>query len=260
METIAIIQARMTSTRLPGKILKDFSNGVNMLDLQLQALQKTIPLSHIYIATTTNPEDDPVYERYHQICNVYRGDEADVLSRFLDITRSSRADHVIRVSSDNPFILPEGIRYLVEDHIKKNADYTTFTIEELPSMLVPNGFYVEVISAKALLDIETKANEREKEHVTYALYTRLKSDYQINLIDVNELNPILNNKHFRFSVDTPEDFEFIDQLIQALDIGHEIDMTVIENVIAYVDQHHLLTQMQQESNKKKNVKSAYTKD
>ncbi|MCH9741442.1 MAG: hypothetical protein K0U38_11485 [Epsilonproteobacteria bacterium] len=254
MKTIAIIQARMTSSRLPGKIIKDFSNNLNMLDMQLQTLQKILDSKQIYIATTVNAEDDIIETKYQHICNVYRGSEEDVLSRFLDIAKESKAEHIIRIASDNPFIFFEGISHLLNEHYKTDADYTTFSIEDTPSMLVPCGLYVEIIRTNALFEINDKANEIEKEHVTYAIYTRLKEEYRVNLIAVSDYNEKLNNKNFRYTIDTQEDFNFINNIIKTLNITQSINIDVIKNIIDYTQNNHLVEIMQDESNKTKNSK------
>jgi len=254
MKTIAIIQARMSSSRLPGKILKNFSNNLNMLEMQLQTLQKILNPKHIYIATTTNRGDDMIQTKYQDTYNVYRGEEDDVLSRFLDIIQESKADTIIRIASDNPFIFYEGISYLLDRHKKNAADYTTFSIEEIPSMLVPCGLYVEVVSSKALLDVEKKADKTEKEHVTYALYTRLKENHKVQLLAIQRYHKELNNKNLRYTVDTAEDFLFIDQTIQELNINKAIDVKTIQKIIKYSNKNHHIEKMQKESKKEKNSK------
>lgn len=252
-ETIVIIQARMTSSRLPGKILKNFSNGLNMLDMQINTLQNVVPKNNIYIATTKNEADDVIEQRYQGICNIFRGDENDVLSRFLSIIKSTNAKDVIRISSDNPFIFSEGINYLLACHIKNRSDYTTFNIENIPSMLVPIGLFVEIISANALLDIKAKVNDIEKEHVTFALYNRLKNQYRVNLISIVNIYPVLNNKDLRFTVDTTEDFDFIDSIINKLDINI-IDLLIIEKIVSYIKNKDFINNMILESNKIRNSK------
>ena len=257
-ETIAIIQARMTSTRLPGKILKNFSNGFNMLDMQLQSLQKVLPRDAIFIATTINKEDDIIEKTYQEHCNIYRGNEKNVLSRFLAIAKKTQAKNIIRIASDNPFIFYEGISSLLNYHTNNKNDYTSFSIENLPAMLVPLGLFVEVLSSKALFDIEQYANDIEKEHVTFALYNRLKNNYKIELIDVNLVYTCLNNKNFRFTVDTLEDFLLIDKIIQDLNIK-EINFLIIKKIIEYTKYKNILKTMKTESKKKGNIKQ-YEKD
>ena len=228
MKTIAIIQARMTSSRLAGKIIKNFSSGLNMLDMQIQTLSTILDTKNIYIATTNNQEDNIIEEKYATTCNIYRGSEDDVLSRFLEISKFSNADNIIRIASDNPFIFKEGIEFLINEHQKRKSDYTTFAIEGKPSMLVPCGLYVEIITAATLLEIEEHANITEKEHVTYALYTRLKNKYNINLLDITPISNLLNNVNLRYTVDTTEDFLFIDKIIKDLNLDQIITLDLIK--------------------------------
>jgi spore coat polysaccharide biosynthesis protein SpsF len=229
--------------------------------MQLQTLQQILPLSQIYIASTKNPSDDIIEEKYKNICNVYRGDEEDVLSRFLEISKVSNATNIIRIASDNPFIFKEGIAFLVQEHLKKSSDYTTFSIEEQPSMLVPCGLYVEIITAHALLEIEKNANKLEKEHVTYAIYTRLKEDYKVDLIKIEKVHPLLNNKSLRYTIDTLEDFNFIDGIIKELNIKQSpITLDQIINIIEYSKKTNALEIMEHESNKDKNSKNYQQRD
>lgn len=261
MKTIAIIQARMSSSRLPGKIIKNFSNNLNMLDMQIKTLQSILPSDQIYIATTCKNTDDIIEKKYQDVCNVYRGDEEDVLSRFLDISKKVNAENIIRIASDNPFIFKEGIEFLLKEHANKHSDYTTFSIEEYPSMLVPCGLYVEVITANALLEIEKNATKTEKEHVTYAIYTRLKASYNVNLISVDHLNNLLNNKDLRYTIDTPEDFQFINDIITKLKINNKpITLDLILEIIEHSKATNALNIMKNESNKEKNSKNYQQED
>jgi spore coat polysaccharide biosynthesis protein SpsF (cytidylyltransferase family) len=244
----------MTSSRLPGKIIKDFSNDLNMLDMQLKTLLKIFDKDCIYIATTTNTEDDVIEKKYKSQCNIYRGSEDDVLSRFLEIIKITNATNIIRIASDNPFILYEGIEVLLKYHIENNSDYTTFKIEDIPAMLVPSGLYVEIVSSKALLEVKTKANDIEKEHVTFALYNRLKNNYKVSLIDISTVYSFLNNKDLRFTVDTKEDFEFINNIIKELKIQN-LNINIIKKIVSYTIDKNLLNYMIEESNKKRNSKN-----
>jgi spore coat polysaccharide biosynthesis protein SpsF len=243
----------MASTRLPGKVLKIFSNGLTMLDMQLNSLLKIFKKDEIYIATTTNKDDDDIENKYKGICKVYRGSEKDVLSRFLDILSLTNAKNIIRVSSDNPFIFYEGVKYLLNKHIVSNSDYTTFKTHNIPSMLAPVGLYAEIISPRALQGIKVEANDMEKEHVTYAVYNRLKKHYKINLIRIDSAYPYLNNQDYRFTVDTINDFQFVDNIINKLDIKL-VDICILQNIITYILDKNLIENMKIESMKKDNKK------
>ncbi len=251
MNFAVIIQARMSSTRLPGKILKEFSNGKSMLDMQIDTLKSFVPSENIYIATTEKHTDDIIEEKYSSICNVYRGSEQDVLSRYVNILKEKEISAVVRISSDNPFILPEGIEYLLSLHFAEKSDYTTFSIEGIPSMLVPCGLYAEVVSSKALLDLYMRANDIEKEHVTFGIYNRYKESYNVNFINVKDFYDELDNKDLRYTVDTSDDFLFIDNIIKEFDIK-ELSLNILKDILKYGFEH--IEEMKNESNKKKNLK------
>src|SRR5689334_16952173 len=102
MKTVIIIQARMTSTRLPGKVLMDLS-GQPMLAQQIGRLRQSRKSQEVMIATTVNTTDDPIVELARQMSlGCVRGDERDVLSRYVMAARQTEADVVVRVTSDCP--------------------------------------------------------------------------------------------------------------------------------------------------------------
>lgn len=251
---IVIIQARMASTRLPGKVLKNFSNGMSILDLQLATLSKIFDKNSIFIATTTNASDDIIEDRYSSEFNIYRGSEDDVMSRFNHIAKITKADNIVRLASDNPFVFIEGISTLLKLHEKSQADYTTYKIEGQPSMLVPVGLFVEVVSAQALQKIDTLANSLEKEHVTFAIYNRLNNLFNVQLMDIKNIYPALNNKDYRFTVDTLEDFMMINKIISDLNIVNKIDLHTLDEILRYVKKNNLIKIMKSESYKIKNSK------
>jgi len=257
---IAIIQARMSSTRLPGKVLMHFSNGMTLLDFQLATLFKLFDKNKIFIATTTNKSDDLIKEQYDSIVNVYRGSENDVLSRFIEIAEITKADNIIRMASDNPFVFFEGIADLLNSHEKHQADYTTFTINHKPSMLIPTGLFVEIVTSDALKKIQCLTTSMEKEHVTYAIYNRLKADFHVNLIDIKTCYPLLANEDLRFTVDTNEDFLMVDSIIAELDLSNEIGFKRIEDIIAHSMKKNLTEIMIEETQKKKNSKFYQTEN
>lgn len=256
---IAIIQARMLSTRLPGKVLKYFSNGMTLLDFQLATLYKLFDKDKIFIATTTNESDKVIKEKYSTVVNVYRGSENDVLSRFVEIAEISQADNIVRLASDNPFVFFEGIECLLNFHEKYQADYTTFTITDKPSMLIPAGLFAEVVTADALKNINVLTNSLEKEHVTFAVYNRLKNLFHIKFIDIKKVFPLLANDDFRFTVDTNEDFAMIDKIIKGLNLSNLINYNLVLTIIEYVKKNNLMELMKKETKKNINSKIYGTK-
>ena len=107
MRRVVIVQARMTSTRLPGKVLADVA-GKPMLERQLERLARCDHADEIALAITTNPDDDPLAELAERLgYGVHRGSEHDVLTRYAEAAAKFRADVVVRVTSDCPLIDPE---------------------------------------------------------------------------------------------------------------------------------------------------------
>ena len=253
-KTIAVIQARMQSGRLPGKVLKPFCNGLTLLDYQLACLGDCLPPDRIYIATTTNPEDDAIQEKYAPKVHVYRGSEINVLSRFIDIAKASGAGHIIRMPSDNPFIFAEGIDALLNGHFKSAADYTSFVIEGTPAMLSTTGLFAEVIKAHALLALGDLTEPLEKEHVTLAIYTRLRQRFALHFIDASKAFAHLADPSLRLTVDTTEDFALVDTLIRSFNLSGKTTLSVIENIIDYLHRENLIQKMEQESLKPQNRK------
>ena len=253
-KNIAIIQARMSSTRLPGKILKPFSNGMNLLDFQIATLLKLFDKNHIFIATTTNKYDDLVKKKYGSSVYVYRGNENDVLSRFVEIAEITKATNIIRLTSDNPFVFFEGIAALLKSHEKNQVDYTTFTINKKPSMLAPTGLFTEIVTSCALRKISNIATPEEKEHVTYGIYNRFKTDFNLNFIDIKKDYPLLAKEDLRFTVDTDEDFTMINKIITELNLSNYINYKKLEKIIKYSLKKKLTEFMKKETQKKKNLK------
>lgn len=198
-KTAFIIQARMQSTRLPGKVMKPLplTGGKPLLGWIIDELRR-VDLPNIEIITATSVhKSDNVIERYCQTKNVkcYRGDEEDVLSRFQEITAEGNYDTVLRFTADNPFLDSEMIKNTVAFHLKHNNQYTNSTG-------IPLGMLVEVINGPTLVDLqEHPLTEMDKEHVT--LYVRRKEEFKKGVFKTN-INPELKN--LRITVDYPSDF------------------------------------------------------
>lgn len=199
-----IIQARLSSTRLPNKILLDFCNGNNILEVLYERLSKNTDYP-VIIATTTN-ENDTVLVDFLQQKNIpyYQGSELDVLSRFIKTAEHFKLTHIIRVCSDNPFLYPDYIEKMVEillEHV--NIDYVSFKIAEKPSILTHYGFFSELVSLNAL-NIANKTNgSYHHEHVTSYIYNN-ESEFNIRWIGVNKT--LEDNEHIRLTVDDDTDF------------------------------------------------------
>jgi len=207
MTTLIIVQARMTSTRLPGKVLLPLA-GEPMLTRLLERLRRVLRAHGIVIATTTNATDDAIAALcVQQGVPCHRGSEHDVLSRYADAARLQGADVVVRITSDCPLIDPELIDQVIAAYQEGDSDYVSNML--LPTW--PYGMAVEVFSAAALDQAHAEATQpADREHVTPFLYAHPER-YRLR----NVTSPVNLSQH-RWTVDTPEDYELVSRLFKAL--------------------------------------------
>lgn len=202
---VAIIQARMGSTRLPGKILKNVL-GKPLLGYLIDRLKGSRHVNKIVIATTDQKQDDPiaVYAK-NQNVEVFRGSEDDVLDRYAKAAKQSGAGVVVRITSDCPLIDPSVIDRGVQIFLDNDADYVTNTL----TRTYPRGMDVEVFSREALEIAADKAiAKEEREHVTPYIVRHPDLFKQRNFIYSHD------NSSLRWTVDTQEDFMLISKLIE----------------------------------------------
>jgi spore coat polysaccharide biosynthesis protein SpsF len=211
MTTLIIVQARMTSTRLPGKVLLPLA-GEPMITRLVQRLRRVQLASGIVIATTTNATDNPIAA----LCETlgvpsHRGSELDVLSRYADAAREHGADVVVRITSDCPLIDPALIDQVIATYEEGDSDYVSNMLP--PSW--PYGMAVEVFSAAALMQAHAEATQAaEREHVTPFIYWHPER-YRLRNVE----SPVDLSRH-RWTVDTPEDYELVRRLFETLIPAH----------------------------------------
>lgn len=207
MKRVAILQARMTSTRLPGKILIPVL-GKPLLAYEVERLQLCKNIDELLIATTTNAQDDAVVDfcdRFQLSC--FRGSEPDVLARFHGAARQAQADMIVRVTGDCPLIDPVVVDAVIAAYEAGQADYVSNTLERT----FPRGLDVEVFSAEALEKCHREAQEpTEREHVTPYIYRHPER------FVIQQHQQAANHSDLRWTVDTPEDFELIRLILEAL--------------------------------------------
>ncbi|WP_045457892.1 cytidylyltransferase domain-containing protein [Sporocytophaga myxococcoides] len=207
MKKVGIVtQARMTSTRLPGKILKEI-NGKSLLLYHLERLATTgLP---VIIATTENVTDDPVVEFSKKNCIPYhRGSENNVLSRYYNAAVENSLDVIVRVTSDCPLIDGQLIRAGINRYLEEGNESTY--LSNVLKRYFPRGFDFEIFSFSLLKDAFMNAQTTsDLEHVTP--YINQNKSGKVNFLDVVDSE---DNSDIRITVDTPEDFLLLDKLIK----------------------------------------------
>lgn len=201
MNIVSIVQARMGSTRLPGKVLADIA-GITLIDRIIARVRAAPSVGSVVVATSDSSEDDELVEHVRKtgLASIYRGSEFDVLARFAGAATMSRADIVVRITADDPFkdaeVIEQGIGLLVSD---TSLDYCSNTLRPT----YPEGLDVEVFRASALHRAHSEAKlPSEREHVTPfiwknpGLFRALNFEYERDL------------SSWRWTVDYPEDLEF----------------------------------------------------
>jgi len=199
----------MTSTRLPGKVLKTVL-GKPLLEYQIERLQRVRLADAVVIATTTNDTDDPIValcDRLSVPC--VRGSEEDVLGRYYEGAIAHQADVIVRVTSDCPLIDPAIIDQAIQYYLDpaRPWDYVSNT----RTRTYPRGMDTEVFSAQALGTAFQEATEQpDREHVTPFLY------HHGDRFRLGSVTAAHNHSHHRWTVDTSEDFELIRRMLEAL--------------------------------------------
>lgn len=204
---VAIVQARMTSTRLPGKVLADIE-GEPMILRQLERVSRAASLDAIVVATSEDPSDDElvavVGEAGYQ---VVRGSLDDVLDRFVAAMEATGAGTIVRITADCPLHSPAVIDEVIASFLVSGADYASNTMDPT----YPDGVDVEVVKAAVLQEVAGIATDPpEREHVTLGVYRRPER-YRIHSVQGEQ-----DLSDLRWTVDTPEDLAFVREVYARL--------------------------------------------
>jgi spore coat polysaccharide biosynthesis protein SpsF len=199
---LAILQARMSSSRLPGKVMAPVL-GEPMIGRQIERLKRAKGIDRLVVATSTDPSDDPLADYVKTLgVGLFRGALDDVLGRFgALLAKVPQADTVIRLTADCPLADPALVDRVVKHHHEAKADYTSNT---LGTRTYPKGLDVEVVRAEALKQANEWAHEAyDREHVTPYIYKR-PDTYKLAGVARHE-----SLADLRWTVDFPQDLEFV---------------------------------------------------
>jgi spore coat polysaccharide biosynthesis protein SpsF len=209
---IAIIQVRMSSTRLPGKVLQDLG-GRPVLDRMIERVMRAKQVTETVVATTTDPLDQPIVELCQRLRTpVFRGSLPDVLDRYYQCAVDYRADYVVRLTGDCPLIDPDLIDQVVKALLDNPVDFTCNRLPPPFARTFPIGLDVEACTFEALGNAWKNATAKhDREHVMPYLYEvpgRFRVKQMQNDVDYGNL---------RWTLDTPEDLELLREVIKRLD-------------------------------------------
>lgn len=227
---VAIVQARMGSSRLPGKVLARVVEKT-LLEHLVERLRRARTLSDIFIATTNQPADDAIENEAVRLgVSCFRGDEDDVLARFDGAASASAADVVVRVTADCPLLDPAEVDKVVSAFLvaKPQVDYAAnFAPYERK---IPLGLSVEVMTRAALSRAcRDGLDKHHREHVTPYLY---ESPGRFSSLVVH---PPRNLAHLRLTVDTAEDLSVVTAVLEAID--REPDRTSLSAALRFLEEN-----------------------
>jgi spore coat polysaccharide biosynthesis protein SpsF len=211
MNVVCIIQARMGSTRLPGKVLLPLQ-GKTVLHHVIDRVFDAETITKVVVATTENERDEEIVRAvkdYHPKLSVFRGSEDDVLDRYYHAAKEAGADIVVRVTSDCPLIDPEIVDHVVSPLLHDpTMDYSSNVLGDLT---YPRGLDVQAIKFSTLEQLwNTTTDPEDREHVTLYLRKHPESFLATRI----QLSPNLN--HYRWTLDEERDYEMIKTMYERL--------------------------------------------
>jgi spore coat polysaccharide biosynthesis protein SpsF len=201
MTVLAVLQARMSSTRLPGKVLMPLV-GAPMIVRQIERVSRARRIDRLVVATSVNPEDDAI----ETVCRregiaVHRGPLDDVLARFVGALDAYPADHVVRLTADCPLADPDVIDATIDLHLVSGADYASNSPDDAA---FAKGLDVEVMTAATLRRAaDEAATPEEHEHVTWGIW-HAPDRYRLAW-----LSAAPGEAEVRWTVDRPDDYAFV---------------------------------------------------
>lgn len=204
---LAVLQARLSSTRLPGKVLKDVHDEPMILR-QIERISQSRLIDKLVVATSTEPSDDALVELLQSAdIEVRRGPLHDVVARFETVVGEYHPTAIVRLTADCPLTDSNVIDEVIREHVGSAADYTSNTLERT----FPDGLDVECFSADAFERMrQSELSDDEREHVTMAFYSHPDTYVLHSVTQANDVSGL------RWTVDVHNDLEFVRQVYRDL--------------------------------------------
>ncbi len=208
MKIIVTIEARMGSTRLPGKVLKEVC-GKPLLQHMIERLRRSEKVDDVVVATTVNPKDNAIEALCHKIaCSYYRGSENDITQRLIDTAKHFEADLIVQTTGDCPLHDPFVIDEAVTAYLGSKVEYVSNRLVRT----YPTGLDTQVYSPKVLQKVTERTQDAtDREHGSYYIYTHPKEFTMKNFSSSQ-----LKCPEKRWCLDYPEDFTLIQKVYEAL--------------------------------------------
>jgi len=235
---VTVIQARVGSSRLPGKVLLPLA-GKELLARMVERVNRSLYKGKVVVATTTNPKDNPIVDLcQRENFSYFRGHETDLLDRHYQSARKFRADAVVKIPSDCPLIDPHIIDRVIHYYLESIQSDAPFDyVSNLHPPSYPDGNDVEIMSMDLLKTAWKEADKDfEREHTTPFIWEQPHRFYIDNVSWENGLDFSMSH---RFTIDYPEDYQFIKYVYESL-YKKKPDFNLKDILKLLKNQNHLL--------------------
>jgi spore coat polysaccharide biosynthesis protein SpsF len=222
-EFMVFLQARLNSSRLPGKVLLEI-NGIPMIQLQINRILQSKNIDGLVVLIPDTAQNDELHSMLAKIgVDVFRGSENDVLQRYIDALYEFPTRNIVRLTADCPLFMPDILDEMIRKFRISNPDYLSNTLIET----YPDGLDVEIFSSLSLRKLPgLKPSDLESEHVTLGLYARPE------MFKLEGFQSPMDLSKERWTVDYPGDFEFVKGVFEHY-AGKEHEIT-ISDILHYV--------------------------
>lgn len=246
MSVVLILQARLGSTRLPGKVLADIQ-GMPMLCFQHKRLESSNLVDNIVVATTDNIVDDAIVDLcIKENFLFYRGSEKNVLKRYFDAANDIKASHVVRCNADCPLIDSEIVDLTISEYLNKlpKYDYASTILDQT----YPLGMHVEIFSYLALKEaFKNAVREEDFEHVTPYIYN---NPSKFNLLSIKNSEDL---SKYRWTVDYKKDLIMIRNFVRIIGISKALKIRMNE-IVKILNTNEDICKINQKYKKNVNIK------
>lgn len=236
----AIIQARMGSTRLSGKVMMKLC-GKTVLEHDIERVKQSKYIDDIVIATTTNKTDDMIEQEVLRCgAKCFRGSEEDVLSRYYLASKEINADVIVRITSDCPLFDPQILDEMILYYRSHKVSLITNAGMDASTRTYPRGLDAEIFSFEILEEAYKNAEKKyQREHVTPYIYEKYK--------DIYYYQNSINYSKYRWTLDTPEDWKLIESIYGHLYHGrHDFYLgDIIKLMTKYPELHDMNKDIEQ---------------